>query len=185
MGLESVPVAARLGPRCLAKTWEHVCSFLSRCIVKHNRGYLHLIKAWWQWDAPYSVDILDFWELPMVPKLVPSTDQFVFTLFPHIPLLYHPSYLSGDQYLSSDRQQTNLLSVQYYRHKWLILLSAHNSIIYNVHFLPSTAATTHIPASQTWILREPGSEVTRGRTSWWLSWMTASREPTLIWCKTM
>lgn len=48
----------------------------------------------------------------------------------------------------------------------------------------STAVTTHIPASQTWILKEPGSEVIRGRISWWLSWMTALREPTLIWCKT-
>lgn len=49
----------------------------------------------------------------------------------------------------------------------------------------STAVTTHIPANQTWILKEPGREVTRERTLWSPSWTMALREPIQIWCKTM
>ena len=50
---------------------------------------------------------------------------------------------------------------------------------------PSTAVTTHIPASQTWTLKEPGREATQARTLWSPSWTMASRGPIRIWCKTM
>lgn len=122
----------------------------------------------------------------MVLILAPSTYQFIFILHHCIRLSVLSQLALWGWVLPFSQAANQIVLYSVLSSKvgnsptYSLLLS---NLQWPSHFF-STAVTTHILASRTWILKEPGREATRGRTSWWLSWMMASREPTPIWCKT-
>ena len=109
-------------------------------------------------------------------------------LLPHLSFLPSPVIvLETNASTLTDNPPNCCWFLMHYLNKWVILPPPYYLVICNVQCCLSpfsTAATTRIPASQTWTLKEPGREATRGRTSWSPSWTTASREPIRIWCRT-